>query len=85
MFSIARACWARRGGQELDSANSQFFLMRAAFPKLERQYTAFGRVIAGPDVVTAIKTGEPVADPQDKMERVACSSISRRRTGRRSA
>jgi peptidylprolyl isomerase len=53
-----------------DSANSQFFLMRAAYPKLEKRYTAFGRVIAGQDVVLAIKTGEPVADPQDRMERV---------------
>ena len=53
-----------------DSANSQFFLMRAAYPKLEQRYTAFGRVVAGQDVVLAIKTGEPVADPQDRMERV---------------
>jgi peptidylprolyl isomerase len=54
-------------GEDENSANSQFFLMRAAFPKLERKYTAFGRVIAGQDVVTQIKTGEPVPDPQDKM------------------
>ncbi|TAJ73981.1 MAG: peptidylprolyl isomerase [Phenylobacterium sp.] len=57
-------------GQEDDSANSQFFLMRANYPQLERRYTAWGRVIAGQDVVKAIKVGEPVADPQDKMERV---------------
>ena len=53
-----------------DSANSQFFLMRAGYPALEKRYTAFGRVISGMDVVTAIKVGEPVADPQDRMERV---------------
>jgi peptidylprolyl isomerase len=53
-----------------DSANSQFFLMRSAYPKLEKRYTAFGRVIAGQDVVLAIKTGEPVDDPQDRMDRV---------------
>jgi peptidylprolyl isomerase len=57
-------------GEDPGSANSQFFLMRAAYPKLEKRYTAFGRVIAGQDVVLAIKTGEPVADPQDRMERV---------------
>ncbi|MBX3482361.1 peptidylprolyl isomerase [Phenylobacterium sp.] len=57
-------------GEDENSANSQFFLMRAAFPKLERRYTAFGRVISGQDVVTAIKVGEPVPDPQDRMERV---------------
>jgi peptidylprolyl isomerase len=60
---------AARSG-EPNSANSQFFLMRAKYPKLEKQYSAFGRVIAGQDVVLAIKTGEPVADPQDRMERV---------------
>lgn len=53
-----------------NSANSQFFLMRAKYPRLEKNYTAFGRVIAGQEVVRAIKTGEPVADPQDRMERV---------------
>ena len=53
-----------------DSANSQFFLMRQAYPSLEKRYTAFGRVISGLDVVRAIKTGEPVADPQDKMLKV---------------
>ena len=60
---------AARGDAE-DSANSQFFLMRANFPQLERRYTAWGRVISGEAVVKAIKTGEPVADPQDRMERV---------------
>jgi peptidylprolyl isomerase len=53
-----------------DSANSQFFLMRAGYPALEKRYTAFGRVISGMDAVRTIKVGEPVADPQDRMERV---------------
>ncbi|MBU1376029.1 MAG: peptidylprolyl isomerase [Alphaproteobacteria bacterium] len=57
-------------GEDENSANSQFFLMRANYPRLERRYTAWGRVISGMDVVTAIKVGEPVPDPQDKMERV---------------
>jgi peptidylprolyl isomerase len=61
-------------GDDPASANSQFFLMRTnansadhASHALDKQYTAFGRVIAGQDVVDAIKTGEPVAAPQDKM------------------
>lgn len=58
-----------RGGAP-DSANSQFFLMRAAYPSLERRYTAWGRVISGQDVVSALKVGEPVPEPQDRMERV---------------
>ena len=53
-----------------DSANSQFFLMRAGYPALEKRYTAFGRVISGMDAVLAIKVGEPVPDPQDRMDRV---------------
>lgn len=57
-------------GQEEDSANSQFFLMRANYPKLERRYTAWGRAISGQAAIMAIKTGEPVAEPQDRMERV---------------
>lgn len=57
-------------GEDPDSANSQFFLMREVFPQLERRYTGFGRVIAGQSVVKAIKVGEPVAEPQDRMERL---------------
>jgi peptidylprolyl isomerase len=59
------------------SANSQFFLMRTNASSadhgthgLDKLYTAFGRVLAGQDVVDAIKTGESggqVAPPQDKM------------------
>jgi peptidylprolyl isomerase len=53
--------------QAEDSANSQFFLMREAQLNLDQKYTAFGRVILGESVVRAIKTGDPVADPQDRM------------------
>lgn len=56
--------------QDPNSGNSQFFLMRAAYPSLEKRYTAWGRVVAGEDVVRAIKVGEPVAQPMDVMERV---------------
>ena len=53
-----------------DSANSQFFLMRYPYPSLDKNYTAWGRVIAGLEVVRDIKAGEPVADPQDRMDHV---------------
>lgn len=56
--------------QDENSANAQFFLMRQAYPSLEKRYTAWGRVIHGLDVVRAIKTGEPVEPPQDEMTRV---------------
>ena len=56
------------------SGNSQFFIMRTNATSndggshaLDKLYTAFGRVLAGQDVVDAIKTGEPVEAPQDKM------------------
>jgi peptidylprolyl isomerase len=53
-----------------DSANSQFFLMRQAYPSLDKRYTAFGRAISGLDAIRAIKAGEPVAAPQDVMQTV---------------
>lgn len=56
--------------QDPDSANSQFFLMRQPRNNLDEKYAALGRVIVGEDVARAIKVGEPVADPQDRMTRV---------------
>jgi peptidylprolyl isomerase len=61
-------------GDDPDSANSQFFLMRAPRLELDRRYAAFGRVIAGQSVVNDIKVGEPVPDPQDRMVRVRLAS-----------
>ena len=55
--------------EDPNTANSQFFLMRAAYPSLNGRYTAYGRVVQGQDVVSALKVGEPVVDP-DKMVRV---------------
>ena len=53
-----------------DSGNSQFFLMRQDHQSLNQGYTPFGRVVAGENVVRAIKAGEPVAAPQDVMTKV---------------
>ncbi len=50
-------------GDDPNSANSQFFLMRQAYPALDKRYTALGRVVSGLPVVRAIKVGEPVVDP----------------------
>jgi peptidylprolyl isomerase len=55
--------------EDPDTANSQFFLMRQAYPSLDKRYTAWGKVLAGLDAVRAIKTGEPVQDP-DRMTSV---------------
>jgi peptidylprolyl isomerase len=53
-----------------DSGNSQFFLMRATTPALDQKYSPWARVISGMDVVNAIKPGEPVPPPQDRMTTV---------------
>jgi peptidylprolyl isomerase len=52
-----------------DSGNSEFFLMRAAYPSLDTQYTVWGRVVSGLNVVRALNTGEPAKDA-DVMARV---------------
>lgn len=44
--------------QDPNSANSQFFIMFDEAPYLNGQYTIVGRVIAGQDVVSAIKKGD---------------------------
>lgn len=41
-----------------NSANSQFFLMRDTSQHLDKEYTAWGRVVQGEDVVLAIKAGK---------------------------
>jgi peptidylprolyl isomerase len=46
-----------------NSANSQFFICFADAGFLDRQYTVWGKVVAGMDNVDKIKRGEPVRDP----------------------
>ena len=50
-----------------DSANSQFFICLQAAPHLDRQYSAFGKVISGMEFIDKIKKGDPnsgsVPDP----------------------
>jgi cyclophilin family peptidyl-prolyl cis-trans isomerase len=50
-----------------NSANSQFFICFKASPSLDRQYTAFGKVVQGMEFVDLIKRGEGsngvVSDP----------------------
>ena len=49
---------------ENDSAGSQFFIMLGRADWLDDNYAAFGRVIAGMDIVEAIEKGEVVSDSQ---------------------
>ncbi len=50
-----------------NSANSQFFICFDSAPHLDRQYSAFGKVIQGMEFIDKIKKGDPnsgsVSDP----------------------
>ena len=54
--SMARA-------QSPNSANSQFFICFDDARFLDRQYTVWGKVTEGMDIVDKIKRGEPARDP----------------------
>ena len=56
VVSMARA-------QSPDSGDSQFFIVFDDATFLDRQYTAWGKVISGMENVDKIKRGEPVRDP----------------------
>lgn len=58
-------------GRQADegSANSEIFFMREPARRLDRDYTVWGRVVVGLDVVRKIKIGFPPKDP-DKMVKV---------------
>jgi cyclophilin family peptidyl-prolyl cis-trans isomerase len=49
--------------QDPNSANSQFFICFKEASFLDRQYTVFGKVVEGMELVDKIKRGEPSADP----------------------
>ncbi|HWQ87394.1 peptidylprolyl isomerase [Brevundimonas sp.] len=41
-----------------DTANSQFFLMRQAYPALDKRYTIWGMTVSGLDVVRSLQVGD---------------------------
>jgi peptidylprolyl isomerase len=49
--------------QNPNSANSQFFIMFAPAPFLDGQYTIWGQVTSGMELVDKIKRGEPARNP----------------------
>lgn len=55
------------------TANSEIFFMRDAARRLDRDYTVWGRVVVGLDVVRAITPGEPPPKP-DLMTKVRVAS-----------
>ncbi|MEA3534832.1 peptidylprolyl isomerase [Rhizobium sp. CC-YZS058] len=46
-----------------NSANSQFFICFTDAPWLNKQYSVWGKVVDGMDIIDTIKRGEPVKDP----------------------
>jgi peptidylprolyl isomerase len=60
LFCTGVAGMARSGSP--DSANSQFFLMMASNAVLNGNYTAFGRIVSGLEVVSRLKPGPESAD-----------------------
>ena len=54
---------AARTGDNVDSANSQFFIMFVPNSSLDGDYTVMGRVISGMDAVDKIAPGEPPPEP----------------------
>jgi peptidylprolyl isomerase len=59
IVSMARA-------EDDNSANSQFFIMRAPYPALNKRYTIWGRVVWGQEAVMALAVGNPPPTP-DRM------------------
>ena len=55
-LSMARA-------NEPNSANSQFFIVFMPTLRLDKNYTALGRVVSGMNFVDAVERGEPPANP----------------------
>ena len=55
-FGMARA-------EDMNSANSQFYVMFTPRLQMDRQYTVFGRVVSGMNFIDAIERGEPPAAP----------------------
>ena len=49
--------------QEMDSANSQFYIMLVPRLSMDRNYTVIGRVVGGMSFVDAIERGEPPLNP----------------------
>ena len=65
----ARGVCSMARSQNPDSANSQFFICFDDAGFLDRQYTVWGKVTDGMDIVDGIKRGEPVREP-DKIARM---------------
>jgi|CXWL01.1.fsa_nt_gi peptidylprolyl isomerase len=71
--SMARNGRNAQGVDQVNSANSQFFIMRGARASLNKGYSIWGRVVWGQDAVMALAEGEPPPTP-DRMLAVRVAS-----------
>jgi peptidyl-prolyl cis-trans isomerase B (cyclophilin B) len=55
-----RGALAMARAQDPDSAGSQFYITLAPQPQLDGQYTVFGRVVSGMEIVDRIKIGDRI-------------------------
>ena len=62
-FPHVRGVVSAARASDVNSANSQFFIMLAPRLSLDGQYSVFGRVVSGMNYVDAIEKGEPPANP----------------------
>ena len=58
-ISHSRGILSAARSADPNSANSQFFICFESAPHLDRQYSAFGKVIKGMEFVDQIKKGDP--------------------------
>jgi peptidyl-prolyl cis-trans isomerase B (cyclophilin B) len=67
---------AARRGDDVNSATSQFFVCLTAKPEWDRQYSAFGRVVEGLNVVDII-ANSPVAEGTERpVEKVVMKKVT---------
>jgi len=62
--------------QSPDSANSQFYIMFAPAPHLDGQYTIWGRVVQGMEVVDKIKRGAPGSGSVQNPDKILSARIA---------
>jgi len=60
---FARGVVGMARAQDLNSADSQFFIMFAENPSLNGNYTVWGKVTSGMEFVDKIRRGEPPINP----------------------
>jgi peptidyl-prolyl cis-trans isomerase B (cyclophilin B) len=61
-------------GDDPDSASTSFFIVTAPTPSLDGKYTAFGRVLQGMDVVTAIE--QTPVDGETPRTRIGITTVT---------